>query len=86
MIRKIIVTLLYCYSFTTNAALDMSQDRPLTTDIPYILNQLYVKPQTPTRDCANCPRRINRWSRCNAPSLKVKKNVCNNIQPDPIEF
>lgn len=72
MIKKAVLICLCCH-FTTKAALDFSQDRPLTTDIPPSPSQTYFKPENRTRACENCPERKNRWAHCNARRLKVKK-------------
>ena len=69
--KKILFTCLCSPSLVINAAVDFSQDRPLVTDIPPALNQLYVEPENPTRKCG-CNHRKNRWARCNKRSLQIK--------------
>lgn len=53
----------------------MNQDRVATTDFPRELYENYSRPDNRTRQISNChKRRINRWARCNAKNLQIKKN------------
>jgi hypothetical protein len=78
MMKKIILSCLCCNPLGVRAALDFSQDRPFSTDVPIPPSQLYYKAGNPTRPCVKCPHRKNRWARCNGRSLKIKNNNDNN--------
>lgn len=75
--KKIILMFICCQPLALKSVLDFTQDRPYSTDIPPAPAQIYFKPDNPTRKCENCPPRKNRWARCNARNLKIKKNdIC----------
>lgn len=72
MLKKIIF--LFLLIPTLSCAIyevDMTMDRPYTTDMAIQASQVYYKAINPTRPCVNCPRRMNRWARCNKKNLKV---------------
>ena len=80
--KKSILLFSFIPVISTFAALDMTQDRPFTTDIAPPTSQIYYKAGNPTRDCPGC-RGINNWARCNSKRLKINNDPrcpqCNGI-------